>query len=66
MSTAPSGSDGIALLRRERPEVLEAYLNLLGSLGKSLDPRTRDAGLKWSLTWIVWLQDLMLTYGFFV
>ncbi|HEX6070845.1 MAG TPA: carboxymuconolactone decarboxylase family protein [Longimicrobiaceae bacterium] len=42
MSTAPSGSDGIALLRRERPEVLESYLHLLGSLGKSLDPRTRQ------------------------
>jgi hypothetical protein len=34
--------------------------------GRSLAPRTRDAGLKWSLTWMVWLQDLMLTYGFFV
>ena len=29
-------------------------------------PRAREAGLKWSLTWMVWLQDLMLTYGFFV
>ena len=34
--------------------------------GRTLAPRTRAAGLKWSLTWMVWLQDLMLTYGFFV
>mgnify|MGYP006173315863 CR=1 FL=1 len=27
--------------------------------------RAGDAGLKWSLAWLVWLQDLMLTYGFF-
>jgi aminopeptidase N len=25
-----------------------------------------DATIKWSLKWMVWLQDLMLTYGFFV
>ena len=33
---------------------------------RTLTPAARDAGLKWSLTWMVWLQDLMLTYGFFV
>ena len=33
---------------------------------RTLEPRTRDAGLKWSLKWLVWLQDLMLTYAFFV
>jgi hypothetical protein len=32
---------------------------------QTLEPRTRQAGLKWALTWMVWLQDLMLTYGFF-
>lgn len=32
----------------------------------TLEPRTDEATLKWSLTWMVWLQDLMLTYGFFV
>ena len=32
---------------------------------RSLEPRTRQASLKWALTWMVWLQDLMLTYGFF-
>ncbi|MGH9350068.1 MAG: M1 family metallopeptidase [Vicinamibacterales bacterium] len=32
----------------------------------TLEPRTGDATLKWSLKWMVWLQDLMLTYAFFV
>ena len=26
----------------------------------------RRAARKWSLTWLVWLQDHLLTYGFFV
>ena len=29
-------------------------------------PRTRQAARKWSLAWLVWLQDHLLTYGFFV
>lgn len=33
---------------------------------RMLEPRTDDATLKWSLKWMVWLQDLMLTYGFFI
>ncbi len=32
----------------------------------TLEPRADEAGLKWSLTWLAWLQDLMLTYAFFV
>jgi hypothetical protein len=32
----------------------------------TLEPRAAEASLKWSLKWLVWLQDLMLTYGFFV
>jgi hypothetical protein len=31
----------------------------------TLEPRADAAALKWSLKWMVWLQDLMLTYGFF-
>jgi Peptidase family M1 domain len=31
----------------------------------TLAPRASDASLKWSLQWLVWLQDLMLTYAFF-
>ena len=33
---------------------------------RTLSPSRDEASLKWSLTWMVWLQDLMLTYGFFV
>jgi hypothetical protein len=33
---------------------------------RTLEPRTGETTLKWSLKWMVWLEDLMLTYGFFV
>jgi hypothetical protein len=33
---------------------------------RTLTPRAGEAGLKWSLKWMVWLQDLMLTYAFFL
>jgi hypothetical protein len=33
---------------------------------RTLEPRAREASLKWSLRWMVWLQELMLTYGFFL
>ena len=29
-------------------------------------PRSGEASLKWAATWMVWLQDLLLTYAFFV
>jgi hypothetical protein len=32
----------------------------------SLAPAGRAAARKWSLAWLVWLQDHLLTYGFFV
>ena len=32
----------------------------------TLEPRAEEASLKWSLKWLAWLQDLMLTYAFFV
>jgi hypothetical protein len=32
----------------------------------SLHPRGEAAARKWSLAWLVWLQDQLLTYGFFV
>jgi len=32
----------------------------------TLAPRTRAAARKWSLAWLVWLQDQLLTYGFFI
>ena len=33
---------------------------------RSLEPRTRAATRKWSLAWLIWLQDHLLTYGFFI
>ena len=33
---------------------------------RTLKPRTDEAATKWSLKWMVWLQDLMLTWSFFV
>ena len=33
---------------------------------RTLAPRARAAATKWSVTWLVWLQDLLLTYGFFI
>ena len=32
---------------------------------RTLAPRTRAASLKWALTWMTWLEQMMLTYGFF-
>jgi Peptidase family M1 domain len=32
----------------------------------SLAPKAEAAARKWSLAWMVWLQDHLLTYGFFV
>ncbi len=58
--------------RRERAEAVQvdpervllldvSYTNN----SRTLAPRTPEAARKWSLKWMVWLQDLMLTYGFF-
>ncbi len=33
---------------------------------RSLAPATGAASRKWSLTWLIWLQDHLLTYGFFL
>ena len=33
---------------------------------RSLAPKTNAAARKWSLAWLVWLQDHLLTYGFFI
>jgi hypothetical protein len=33
---------------------------------RSLDPRGGDASLRWAARWMAWLQDLMLTYAFFL
>ena len=33
---------------------------------RTLTPMAGRAATKWSLTWMVWLQDVLLTYGFFL
>jgi hypothetical protein len=33
---------------------------------KSLAPKGEAAARKWSLAWLIWLQDHLLTYGFFI
>ena len=32
----------------------------------TLGPKARQAARKWSLAWLIWLQDHLLTYGFFI
>ena len=32
---------------------------------RALSPQAGQASLKWALSWMVWLQQLMLSYGFF-
>jgi hypothetical protein len=32
----------------------------------TLEPRRSEASLKWSLEWLTWLQEVMVTWGFFV
>jgi aminopeptidase N len=32
---------------------------------RTLAPRTNQASTKWALTWMTWLEQLMLAYGFF-
>jgi hypothetical protein len=32
---------------------------------RTLAPRAREAATKWSLKWMVWLQDLLLSWAFF-
>ena len=39
---------------------------LLRILAGTLEPEAGRAATKWTLTWMVWVQDLMLTWGFFV
>ena len=33
---------------------------------RTLEPRASEASLKWSLRWMAWLQDALLTYAFLV
>ena len=45
--------------------VLLLDLNVTNN-SRTLEPQAEAAATKWSLQWLVWLQDVLLTYGFFV
>jgi hypothetical protein len=32
----------------------------------TLKPKAAEAADRWTLTWVVWLQDLLMDYAFFV
>ena len=32
----------------------------------TLRPKSREAADRWTLKWVVWLQDLLMNYAFFV
>lgn len=33
---------------------------------RTLEPRAAEASLKWGLAWMAWLEQMMLTYAFFI
>ena len=33
---------------------------------RTLQPRAREASVKWSLKWMAWLQDVLVTYAWLV
>jgi len=71
-----NGRDRRAIYTYERPsqavavEIDPGRLLLLDvnytNNSASLESRAGDASLKWSLKWLTWLQDVMLTCAFFV
>ena len=51
--------------------VLNAGVDLLLDVNNtnnsaSLEPAAPRAARKWSLVWLIWLQDHLLTYGSFI
>jgi hypothetical protein len=45
--------------------VLLLDLNVTNN-SRTLAPRHREAATKWAAIWLVWLQDLLMTYGMFI
>ena len=56
--------------RAARTQIDPARVLLLDTVytnnSRTLAPRGGEASLKWAATWMVWLQDLMVTYAFFL
>jgi len=46
--------------------VLLLDLNYTNNSTRLTAETAERAARKWSLTWLVWLQDHLLTYGFFI
>jgi aminopeptidase N len=69
------GTDRRAVYTYERParativQVDPGHVLLLDvnrtNNSRTTQPRAREAARKWSLAWMVWLQELMITSGFF-
>jgi hypothetical protein len=60
------GSSSRAAFAQVDPDrVLLLDLNYTNN-SATMAPRDHDAARKWSLAWLIWLQDHLLTYGFFV
>jgi hypothetical protein len=47
----------------ERVLLLDTYFT---NNSKTLEPSTAAAATKWSLRWMVWLQDLFMTSAFLI
>jgi len=57
---------GLAVVGTDLPGTREAVAGLAGvELVVPGDPRAAAAAHKWSMRWIGWLQEVMLTYAFF-
>jgi hypothetical protein len=70
------GRDRWKLFEVERPvkaayaqvdpeHVLQLDVNYTNN-SAAIEPAAPAAARKWSLAWLVWLQDHLLTYGFFI
>jgi hypothetical protein len=54
-----------SLVQVDPERVLLLDLNYTNN-SATLEPRVAPAARKWSLAWMIWLQDHLLTYGFFI
>ena len=52
-----------AFVDPDRVLLLDTYVT---NNSQTLTPMAGRAATKWTLTWMVWLQDVLLTYGFFL
>ncbi len=52
-----------AFIDPERVLLLDTHFT---NNSRAIEPSTERAATKWMLTWMVWLQDVLLAYGFFL